>query len=161
MLLSWFLIRSFLGGKIAVDFRFLFWGIRISGVTLAPITYKRETLAGIFYTNNIYCSSDGSNLLIIVDILVTFFVLVYYLVVLSISALGVKNYSFAFSILSLGDNESLVASLSSKSSLAWYFRTSDIGWNSVSSIFFHYQSGLQRIDMFLSLDLQYSFDKVL
>ena len=83
-----------------------FLGIHISGVTLAHVPDKRETSVGVLDTNNISCGDDGSNRLIIVDILDTLCVLVDYLVVLSISALGAKKSSFDFSILSLGATES-------------------------------------------------------
>ena len=87
-------------------------------------------------TRNISCGSDGSNWLIIVDILVTFCVLVDYLVVLSISALGATKSSFDFYILLLGDTESLGASLSSKSPRYWYFGTGALGRNYISSVIF-------------------------
>ena len=94
--------------------------IRISGVTLAPVTDKRETPVGISYSKNIYCGADVYNLISIVSLLVTFYVQVDYLVVLSFSALGATKSSLSFSILSLGANESLCVSLSSKLSLDFY-----------------------------------------
>ena len=93
-------------------------GFHLSGVTLTPITDKRETSVGILEYSNIYFGADGYNWLIRVDVFVTFYVLVDSSVVLSISELGATEYSFAFSIVSLGDNEHFRDSLSSKSSFA-------------------------------------------
>ena len=76
-----------------------FLGIVLSILTLAPIPDKRETLVGILDANNISCGANGSNWLIIVDILVKFCVLVDSVVALSIQALGSKNDPFIFYII--------------------------------------------------------------
>ena len=56
-----FVIGYFLRGDITGDFIFLFLGIRLSGVTLTPVSYKRETSDGIFDFNYISFGADGSN----------------------------------------------------------------------------------------------------
>ena len=62
LVISWFVIRSFIGRDIAGDFILLFpLGIRLSGVTIAPVPDKIETSVGIFYSNNIYFGDAGSN----------------------------------------------------------------------------------------------------
>ena len=106
-------------------------GFHLSGVTLTPITDKRETSVGILDYNNICFGSDGSNWLTRVQLLVTLCVLVDYLVVLSISALGDTYSSFAINISSLGDTESISDSLSFKSFLDCYLSTGALGWNLV------------------------------
>ena len=148
----WWKDRIFLGdnsGNIFIWDWILSWGgnfwwfripfflvICISGVILAPVTDIRETSVGIWDTKNISCIYYGSNWIIIVDIFVSLCVLVDYLVVLSIFALGATKSSFDFYILSLGPTKSLGASLSSKSSVAWYFITGALGWNSICYLIF-------------------------
>ena len=86
-----------------------------------------ETSVGILDSRNISFGYGGSNWLIRVDVLFAFCVLADYLVGLSISELGAKKYSFGVSILSLGDTEPFSASLSSKSSVAWFLALVPLG----------------------------------
>ena len=132
----WFVIASFLDGKMMVIQYSFFLRIHLSRATLTPVTEKRETSVSILDYNNISFGYDGSNWLTIDDLLFIFCVLVYYLVVLSISRFGDIESSFAISVLSLGDTESFSDFLSSKSYLACYFSTSALGWKSSSSVIF-------------------------
>ena len=123
LLLSRFVIGSFFGANIADDFIFLFFVvIHISGVTLTPVTDKRETSVGILDSNYISVYDGGSNLIVKLDVLVTFCVLVDYLNIFSFSEIGATKFSF-FSISSLGDYKSLIASSRSKSYLAFFLNS--------------------------------------
>ena len=78
--------------------------ICLYGGTLAPVQDKRETSVGILDSRNIYVSADGSNWLIKLHVLITFCVLIDYLVILHFSDIGATKLSFVSSISSLGDS---------------------------------------------------------
>ena len=92
-----------------------FLGIRTSRIALAPVPGKKKrNIILNFDYKNISISAYVYNLPISFYVLVTFCVLIDYLVILSFSEIGATQVSFSFSILSLGDTEFLVASSSSK-----------------------------------------------
>ena len=120
LLLSWFGIGAFLGGKIAGDFIFNFFpGTSFNGVTLSPVTPdKMETSVRILLSIIIKFGADGSDWLIKFVALVTFCVLIDYLGIMPFQESCASNLYFSYFPLSLDDYEYLVIYSSSKSSLA-------------------------------------------